>query len=137
MSLVQEFRQFAIKGNVIDLAVGVIVGAAFGKVVSSLVGDIIMPPIGLLVGGVDFADLAVILKAAIDDKPAVVISYGKFIQTLIDFIIISFSVMMGVKAINAMKRKPEPAPEKAAAPIPPAPQEQLLMEIRDLLKQKA
>mgnify|MGYP003407155797 CR=1 FL=1 len=136
MSLIQEFRQFAIKGNVIDLAVGVIIGAAFGKIVSSFVGDIVMPPIGVLVGGVSFVDLAVVLKEAVGDQPAVLLSYGKFLQTLLDFFIIAFSVMMGVKAINSMKRKPEPVPEKAAEPVPPTPQEQLLMEIRDLLKQK-
>lgn len=136
MSLVQEFRQFAIKGNVIDLAVGVIIGAAFGKIVSSFVGDIVMPPIGVLIGGVSFVDLAVVLKEAVGDQPAVLLSYGKFLQTLLDFFIVAFSVMMAVKGINSMKRKPEPAPEKAAAPVPPTPQEQLLMEIRDLLKQK-
>lgn len=136
MSLLQEFRQFAIKGNVIDLAVGVIIGAAFGKIVSSFVGDIVMPPIGLMVGGVNFTELAVVLKAAVGEQPAVLLSYGKFLQTLLDFFIIAFSVMMGVKAINAMKRQPEPVAAKAPEPIPPTAQEQLLMEIRDLLKQK-
>jgi large conductance mechanosensitive channel len=136
MSLISEFRQFAMKGNVLDLAVGVIIGAAFGKIVSSFVGDIVMPPIGLLLGGVNFVDLAIVLKAAVGDEPAVLLSYGKFLQTLIDFLLVGFSVMMAVKGINSMKRKPEPAPEKAAEPIPPTTQEQLLMEIRDALKQK-
>lgn len=136
MSLIQEFRQFAIKGNVIDLAVGIIIGAAFGKIVSSFVGDIAMPPIGVLVGGVSFIDLAVVLKEATANQPAILLSYGKFIQALLDFIIIAFSVMMAVKAINAMKRQPKPVPTKAPEPTPLSSEEQLLMEIRDLLKQK-
>ena len=98
MSLMKEFREFAMRGNVIDLAVGVIIGAAFGKIVSSFVGDIVIPPLGVLVGGVNFSDLAVTLQAAAGDKPAVVLAYGKFIQTIFDFLIIAFAVMMGVKA---------------------------------------
>jgi large conductance mechanosensitive channel len=136
MRLIDEFRQFAIKGNVIDLAVGIIIGAAFGKVVSSFVGDIAMPPIGVLVGGVSFIDLAVILQEATANQPAVLLSYGKFIQTLLDFMIIAFSVMMVVKAINAMKRQPKSAPAKAPEPTPLSSEGQLLMEIRDLLKLK-
>ncbi|MEO6698579.1 MAG: large conductance mechanosensitive channel protein MscL, partial [Paraperlucidibaca sp.] len=97
---------------------------------------IAMPPIGVLVGGVSFIDLAIVLKEATADQPAVLLSYGKFLQTLLDFMIIAFSVMMAVKAINAMKRQPKPVPVKAPEPTPPSPQEQLLMEIRDLLKQK-
>lgn len=137
MSLVKEFREFAMRGNVIDLAVGVIIGAAFGKIVSSFVGDIVMPPLGVLVGGVNFTDLAVTLQAAVGDKPAVVLAYGKFIQTIFDFVIIAFAVMMGVKAINHLKR-PQPAAE-AAEPVAPAPtaEQVLLTEIRDLLKQQA
>ncbi|MGL5462159.1 MAG: large-conductance mechanosensitive channel protein MscL, partial [Aeromonas veronii] len=100
MSLIQEFKAFAARGNVIDMAVGIIIGAAFGKIVSSFVGDVIMPPIGLILGGVDFSDLAVTLKAAEGTTPAVVIAYGKFIQTIIDFLIISFAIFMGLKAIN-------------------------------------
>src|SRR5690606_19628371 len=96
MSLIQEFKAFAARGNVIDMAVGIIIGAAFGKIVSSLVGDVIMPPIGLILGGVDFSDLAVTLKAAEGATPAVVIAYGKFIQTIIDFLIISFAIFMGL-----------------------------------------
>lgn len=131
MSIVSEFKAFAIKGNVVDMAVGIIIGAAFGKIVSSFVGDVIMPPIGLLIGGVDFTDLAVTLKAAEGDLPAVVLSYGKFIQTILDFIIVAFAIFMGVKAINRLKREEAAAPE-----VPPAPskEQELLSEIRDLLK---
>lgn len=131
MSIINEFKAFAVKGNVVDMAVGIIIGAAFGKIVSSFVGDVIMPPLGLLIGGVDFSDLAITLKAAQGDIPAVVLAYGRFIQTVIDFVIVAFAIFMGVKAINRLKR------EEAAAPsVPPAPstQEVLLTEIRDLLK---
>lgn len=132
MSLFKEFKEFALRGNVIDMAVGIIVGAAFGKIVSSLVGDVILPPIGLLLGGVDFSHFAITLKAATQDKPAVVLSYGKFIQTLIDFIVIAFAIFIViVKPVNMFKKKQEQAP-----PAPPAPtnEEKLLSEIRDLLK---
>jgi len=131
MSLIQEFKAFAARGNVIDMAVGIIIGAAFGKIVSSFVGDVIMPPIGLLLGGVDFSDLAITLKAAEGSTPAVVIAYGKFIQTIIDFLIISFAIFMGLKAINTLKKKQE---EEAAAPAAPTKDQELLTEIRDLLK---
>ncbi|MFM5118414.1 large-conductance mechanosensitive channel protein MscL [Aeromonas veronii] len=131
MSLIQEFKAFAARGNVIDMAVGIIIGAAFGKIVSSFVGDVIMPPIGLILGGVDFSDLAVTLKAAEGATPAVVIAYGKFIQTIIDFMIISFAIFMGLKAINTLKKKQE---EEAAAPAGPTKDQELLTEIRDLLK---
>ena len=131
MSLIQEFKAFAARGNVIDMAVGIIIGAAFGKIVSSFVGDVIMPPIGLILGGVDFSDLAVTLKAAEGTTPAVVIAYGKFIQTIIDFLIISFAIFMGLKAINTLKKKQE---EEAAAPAGPTKDHELLTEIRDLLK---
>ncbi|MXV29145.1 large-conductance mechanosensitive channel protein MscL [Aeromonas veronii] len=131
MSLIQEFKAFAARGNVIDMAVGIIIGAAFGKIVSSFVGDVIMPPIGLILGGVDFNDLAVTLKAAEGATPAVVIAYGKFIQTIIDFLIISFAIFMGLKAINTLKKKQE---EEAAAPAGPTKDQELLTEIRDLLK---
>ena len=132
MGMMKEFKEFAVRGNVVDMAVGIIIGAAFGKIVSSLVGDVIMPPIGVLLGGVDFSNLAVTVKAASEGTPAVVISYGKFIQTVIDFIIIAFAIFIAVKAINALKRKEEQAPK--APPQPPA-QEVLLKEIRDLLRQ--
>lgn len=131
MSVLKEFREFAVKGNVVDMAVGIIIGAAFGKIVTSFVGDVIMPPIGLLIGGVDFSDLAITLKAAQGDVPAVVLAYGKFIQTLIDFVIVAFAIFMGIKAINRLKR------EEAVAPtLPPVPtkEEELLGEIRDLLR---
>jgi large conductance mechanosensitive channel len=131
MGVISEFKAFAVKGNVVDLAVGIIIGAAFGKIVSSFVGDVIMPPIGLLIGGVDFSDLAITLKAANGDIPAVLLAYGKFIQSIIDFIIVAFAIFMAVKVINRMKR------EEAAAPtLPPVPtkEEELLGEIRDLLK---
>ena len=131
MSLIHEFKAFAARGNVIDMAVGIIIGAAFGKIVSSFVGDVIMPPIGLILGGVDFSDLAVTLKAAEGSTPAVVIAYGKFIQTIIDFLIISFAIFMGLKAINTLKKKQE---EEAAAPAGPTKDQELLTEIRDLLK---
>ncbi|MBS4723346.1 large-conductance mechanosensitive channel protein MscL [Aeromonas veronii] len=131
MSLIQEFKAFAARGNVIDMAVGIIIGAAFGKIVSSFVGDVIMPPIGLILGGVDFSDLAVTLKTAEGTTPAVVIAYGKFIQTIIDFLIISFAIFMGLKAINTLKKKQE---EEAAAPAGPTKDQELLTEIRDLLK---
>ena len=134
MSLLKEFKEFAVKGNAMDMAVGIIIGAAFGKIVSSMVSDIIMPPIGLLIGGVDFSKLAITLKAASEGVDGVVISYGKFIQTTVDFIIIAFAIFMMVKAINTLKR-PEAAP---VAPPEPAPtrEELLLTEIRDLLKNK-
>jgi len=133
MGMMKEFKEFAVRGNVVDMAVGIIIGAAFGKIVSSFVGDVIMPPIGVLLGGVDFSNLAFTVKEAVGEAPAVVISYGKFIQTVIDFIIIAFAIFIAVKAINALKRKEEQAPK--APPQPPA-QEVLLTEIRDLLKQR-
>ncbi|MGL5285749.1 MAG: large-conductance mechanosensitive channel protein MscL [Aeromonas sp.] len=131
MSLLQEFKAFAARGNVIDMAVGIIIGAAFGKIVSSFVGDVIMPPIGLLLGGVDFSDLSITLKAAEGSAPAVVIAYGKFIQTIVDFLIISFAIFMGLKAINTLKRNEAEAP---AEPPTPTLDQSLLTEIRDLLK---
>lgn len=136
MSLLKEFREFAIRGNVIDLAVAVIIGAAFGKIVSSFVGDIVMPPLGVLVGGVNFSDLAVTLKAAEGDTPAVLLAYGKFLQTIFDFIIVAFAVMMAIKGINALKRAPAPEPEAPAAAPEPSAEEKLLAEIRDLLKRQ-
>lgn len=131
MSVLSEFKAFAVKGNVVDMAVGIIIGAAFGKIVSSFVGDVIMPPVGLLIGGVDFTDLAITLKAAEGAAPAVVLSYGKFIQTVLDFVIVAFAIFMGVKAINRLKREEAAAPE---APPAPTKDQELLSEIRDLLK---
>ncbi|MDO8925536.1 MAG: large-conductance mechanosensitive channel protein MscL [Sideroxyarcus sp.] len=131
MSIVQEFKAFAVRGNVIDMAVGVVVGAAFGKIVSSIVADVIMPPIGVLLGGVNFTDLAFTIKEAAVGAPAVVIAYGKFIQTIIDFTIIAFAIFMVVRLINSLKKKAE------EAPAAPSKQELLLTEIRDLLKKQA
>src|SRR5210317_1400110 len=107
MSMMQEFKSFAMRGNVVDMAVGIIIGGAFGKIVSSFVKDVIMPPIGMIIGGVDFGDLAITLKEAAGEVPAVVISYGAFIQTLVDFIIIAFAIFMAVKAMNSLKKKEE------------------------------
>jgi len=131
MKLLDEFKSFAMKGNVVDMAVGIIIGAAFGKIVSSVVADIIMPPIGLLLGGVNFNDLKVVMKAATDVAPAVTWNYGNFIQVTFDFLIVAFAVFMLIKAINAAKKK-----EAAAPSTPPAvPKEEILLtEIRDLLK---
>ncbi len=128
MKLLQEFKDFAIKGNVVDMAVGVIIGAAFGKIVTSLVTDVIMPPIGVLIGGVDFSKLALTLVPGSASASAVVVSYGKFVQTVVDFLIVGAVIFMVVKAINSMKK------QAAAAPAAPPAQEVLLTEIRDLLK---
>ncbi len=128
MGMIKEFKEFAVKGNVVDMAVGIIIGAAFGKIVSSFVADVIMPPIGLLMGGVDFTNLAITLKEAVGDTPAVVLSYGKFIQSLVDFFIVAFAIFIAVKAMNSMKKKEEEKPAE------PPKQEILLEEIRDLLK---
>ncbi len=133
MSMLQEFKTFAMRGNVVDMAVGIIIGAAFGKIVSSLVADVVMPPIGLLVGGVNFTELAVTLKAASGETPAVVLGYGKFLQASLDFIIVAFAVFLLIKAINTLKKQ---AQEKPAAPPAPSREEQLLAEIRDLLKSR-
>ena len=131
MSVVKEFKEFAMKGNVVDLAVGIIIGGAFGKIVSSLVGDVLMPPLGLLIGGVDFRDLALTLKAATAGVSPVLLKYGAFVQSVFDFIIVAFAIFIVIKAMNALKRTKEEQP--AALPKPPA-QEVLLGEIRDLLK---
>ena len=131
MSLASEFRDFAVKGNVVDLAVGVIIGGAFGKIVASLVGDVVMPLIGLAVGGVDFTTLAVTLKQGSEGVPAVTLKYGQFIQNVFDFLIIAVAIFAMVKAINSMKRQEAVPPP---APIVATPTESLLLEIRDLLK---
>lgn len=141
MSWVKEFKQFAMKGNVIDMAVGIIIGAAFGKIVSSLVADIIMPPIGKLMGNVDFSSLFVVLGpgtypslAAAKAAGAATLNYGLFINTVIDFVIVAFAIFLLVKGVNTMRRK-EAA--KVAPPPAPSAEEKLLAEIRDLLKHKA
>jgi large conductance mechanosensitive channel len=131
MKIVDEFKAFAIKGNMIDMAVGIVIGGAFGKIVSSIVNDILMPPIGLLLGGVNFTDLKVVMKAATETVPAVTWNYGSFVQALIDFLIIAFAIFMLIKGINSMRKKEEAAP---APPPPPTKEETLLTEIRDLLK---
>lgn len=134
MSMLQEFKEFAMKGNVVDLAVGVIIGGAFGKIVSSLVADVIMPPIGILMGGVDFTKLGVVLKEAVDEKtPAVMLNYGNFVQSVVDFTIVAFAIFMAIKLMNKMKKTEPPAPE---APPAPTKEELLLTEIRDILKAK-
>jgi large conductance mechanosensitive channel len=134
MGMLKEFKDFAMRGNVVDLAVAVVIGGAFGKIVTSFVNDVIMPPIGLLLGGVDFSDLKILLKNATEEVEAVTLNYGAFVNTLIDFIIVAFAIFMVIKAINATKKK-QPAPPP---PAPPAPsrEETLLTEIRDLLAKK-
>ena len=134
MSIIQEFKEFAVKGNMVDLAVGIIIGGAFGKVVSSIVEDVLMPPLGLLIGGINFKDIKLTLKDAVIDAAgthqAVTINVGNFIQALFDFTIIAFAVFVMVKVINSMNRNAE----AAAVSAPPTKQEELLTEIRDLLK---
>ena len=131
MSMMSEFKSFAMRGNVVDMAVGIVIGGAFGKIVSSFVADVLMPPIGLLLGNVDFSDLAITLQAASEGAEAVTMKYGVFIQTVVDFVIIAFAIFLVVKAMNSMKQKEEEAP-----PPPPKPskEEELLTEIRDALK---
>ncbi len=133
MSIAREFREFAVKGNVVDLAVGIIIGAAFGKIVTSFVNDIITPPLGYLIGGVDFSDLGATLPAIQEGRDPVTINYGAFLQTTFDFIIVAFAIFLVIKAINRMKRKEEVAPS-----VPPVPtkEEVLLTEIRDLLRRQ-
>ncbi len=135
MKLLDEFKAFAMRGNVVDMAVGIIIGAAFGKIVSSFVGDVIMPPLGLLIGGIDFSGLAVTLKAANETTKtaAVTLRYGQFIQTIIDFIIVAFAIFMAIKGMNALRKKEEAKP---AEPPPPSKEVVLLTDIRDILKQK-
>lgn len=133
MSMFSEFKEFAIKGNVVDMAVGVIIGVAFGKIVSSLVADVLMPPIGVILGGVDFTTLAITLKAAEGKTAAVLLNYGKFIQTVVDFAIVAFIIFMVIKAINNLKKQ-----QPAVAPAAPAPstEQVLLTEIRDAIRSK-
>ncbi len=133
MSVLKEFKEFAMRGNVIDMAVGIIIGGAFGKIIASFVSDVLMPPIGLLLGGVNFTDLKWTMKAAQEGAEAVTLNYGNFLQVTVDFLIIAFAIFMFIKAMNSLKKKEEVV---EAPPAPPAPtkEEQLLGEIRDLLK---
>ena len=133
MSMISEFKDFAMRGNVVDMAVGIVIGGAFGKIVSSFVADVLMPPIGLLLGGVDFSDLAITLSAATADADAVLLSYGVFIQTVVDFLIIAFAIFLVVKAMNTLMKEEE-APEAPPAPPAPSNEEVLLTEIRDALR---
>jgi large conductance mechanosensitive channel len=133
MKIIQEFKQFIMRGNVIDIAVGIIIGIAFGKIVSSFVADVIMPPIGILLGGLDFSKLAIILKEGSEGVEPVLLKYGVFINTVIDFLIIGFVIFIIVKAINSLKKKEE---EKPVPPAEPTKSEILLAEIRDELRKK-
>lgn len=134
MSMGSEFKDFAMRGNVVDMAVGIVIGGAFGKIVSSFVADVLMPPIGMALGGVDFSDLSITLQEGAEGVEAVLLKYGVFIQTVVDFIIIAFAIFMVIKAMNSMKKKEVEAPPEA----PPAPskEEVLLTEIRDSLRAK-
>lgn len=131
MSMMSEFREFAMRGNVVDMAVGIVIGGAFGKIVSSFVSDVLMPPLGMAIGGVDFSQLSMTLREAAGEAEAVTLNYGAFIQSVVDFIIIAFAIFMVIKAMNSMKKKEE---EKPAEPPKPSAEESLLAEIRDLLK---
>lgn len=131
MPFFQEFKKFAMRGNVIDLAIGVVVGGAFGKIVNSLVADVITPPLGLLIGGVDFSNLAIHLNAPMGDLKPVTINYGKFLQATFDFLIIAFALFLLIRAINRLQKKEE---DKPAPPPEPSAEVKLLAEIRDLLK---
>jgi large conductance mechanosensitive channel len=131
MSMIGEFREFATRGNVVDMAVGIVIGAAFGRIVSTFVEQVLTPPLGLLIGGVDFRDLAVTLRTATVDEPAVTLGYGLFLQTVFDFVIVAFAIFLVIKTMNRLNRKQEESP----AEEPKAPPEQVLLaEIRDLLK---
>jgi large conductance mechanosensitive channel len=133
MKIVKEFKEFATKGNVVDMAVGIIIGAAFGKIVSSLVSDVLMPPLGILIGGVDFKDLTVTLQEAVGDKAAVTLNYGNFVQTLFDFIIVAFTIFVMIKAMNRIRK---PAPEQPKPAPEPSKEEIILGEIRDMMRDK-
>lgn len=134
MGFAKEFKEFAMRGNVVDLAVGVIIGGAFGKIVTSLVNDVVMPPIGMLTGGLDFSKQKYVLKAAVGKTPETAINYGLFINNIIDFIIVALVIFLAIKGLNSLKRKEDEAP---AAPPEPTKEEVLLTEIRDLLAKKS
>jgi len=131
MSLGKEFKAFAMRGNFVDMAVGIVIGAAFGKIVSSFVGDVLMPPLGAMLGGLDFTSLAMTIKEATETSPAVLWKYGSFIQTVVDFLIVAFAIFMVIKAMNSMKKKEI---EQPAAPPKPSEEVVLLTQIRDALK---
>jgi large conductance mechanosensitive channel len=139
MKMIQEFKEFAMRGNVVDMAVGIIIGAAFGKIISSFVADVLMPPIGMLIGGTDFTGLKLVLKEGVMDGGKVVtapvsVNYGNFIQTTIDFLIIAFAIFMMIKLMNSLKKKDAKPVESVV--LPPSPEQTLLTEIRDLLQRK-
>lgn len=131
--MLTEFKSFAMRGNVVDMAVGIVIGGAFGKIVSSFVADVLMPPLGLLLGGVNFSALAVTLKDATEGADAVLLKYGVFVQSVVDFVIIAFAIFLVVKAMNSLKKEEVAAP---AAPPPPSKEEVLLTEIRDALRSR-
>ena len=131
MGMMKEFKEFAMRGNVVDMAVGIVIGAAFGKIVKSLVADVIMPPIGLLLGDMDFSSMGWVIKEATESAEAVMIKYGAFINTIVEFLIVAFAIFMVIKGMNSLKKKEE---EKPAPPPAPSKEETLLTEIRDLLK---
>lgn len=131
MGMMKEFKEFAMRGNVVDMAVGIVIGAAFGAIVKSLVADVIMPPIGVLLGGVDFSSMGIVIKEASETAEAVIIKYGVFINTIIEFLIVAFAIFLVIKGMNSLKKKEE---EKPAPPPAPSKEETLLSEIRDLLK---
>ena len=133
MGMAKEFKEFAMKGNMLDMAIGIVIGAAFGKIVSSVVADVLMPPLGLLLGGVNFTALKLTLKEAVGETAAVTLNYGAFLQTVVDFVIVAFAIFLMIRGINSMRKKQEEAP---AAPAPLPNQEILLAEIRDLLKNR-
>ena len=144
MSMIKEFKEFAMKGNVMDMAIGVILGAAFGKIVGSFVGDVLMPPLGLLLGGVDFTGMfmnlgatpyATLAEAKAANAPT--LNYGQFLQTIVDFLIVAFAIFMVIKSINRTRRKEVEKPAAPAPPPPPSKEELLLTDIRDLLKKRA
>lgn len=133
MGMAKEFKEFAMKGNMMDMAIGIVIGAAFGKIVSSVVADVLMPPLGLLLGGVNFAALKLTLKEAVGNTAAVTLNYGAFLQAVVDFVIVAFAIFLMIRGINSMRKKQEEAP---AVPAPPPNQEVLLAEIRDLLRNR-
>jgi large conductance mechanosensitive channel len=134
MSILKEFKEFAVKGNVVDMAVGIIIGAAFGKIVTSLVNDVVMPVMGVITGGIDFSERALVLREAAGDIPATTLNYGMLVQVTLNFIIVAFAIFLLVKGINHLKRKEEAKAEEPAAAPAPSREEVLLSEIRDLLK---